>query len=105
MSEMEKVRDAARQADGFYGEGDDVYDEAFDRGYAAAAAQSGWVDVQDRLPEYGGEYLVTVASSFVGLDAVETDRWSAGRECWQNHGRKVMSWMEMPPPYQREGDK
>lgn len=112
MSEMEKVRDAARQADGVYGEGDDVYDGAFDAGYSAAA-QSGWVDVEERLPTEYGSYEVTVEDPVnryreVAIVTFVPDWPTNVAHIWGWDITKrltVVAWRQKSPPYQREGAK
>jgi len=58
---------------------------------------SKWIPCSDRMPDKGGEYLITI-------------KWEDGSEiyfswfylrdrCWSYKNANVVAWMELPEPY------
>lgn len=85
-----------------YGDMDDTepYEEAIDMAVEALNVQR-WIPVNERLPETNGEYLVTVNTDD-GLEVYQDMFWAWG--ClWDDWGKAVIAWMELPEPY-KEAD-
>lgn len=63
----------------------------------------GWVDVEDRLPEQDGVYLVTLKPL---VDASSTNiGWFRGGKFQHTSADKVIAWQQLPEPFFREKEK
>lgn len=61
-----------------------------------------WIPVNERLPEKGGEYLVSVRwyrEDDIDINVYDYDarckEWNDGESC----GQRVIAWMPLPEPY------
>ena len=58
-----------------------------------------WVDVEDRLPDKTGDYLVTTKNGYImvakwGYDLYKSSGWSG-----KNISKCIIAWCELPKPY------
>lgn len=81
----------------------------YQKGYADAERNNGWIPCEKELPEYTGEYNVTVvvASELGSFEDVTTLRFEniKGKEPrWvipKDEIYRVIAWMELPKKYQK----
>lgn len=63
---------------------------------------TGWIPVDEKLPEYDGLYLVCLDDGYISSVEYMTGR-SGKRDwdLWSDNG-EVIAWMPLPEPYRRE---
>lgn len=82
-------------------------DEAVDMAITALQEQKnhGWIPCEDRLPDEGGSYIVTINAN-ERYNTVDIDTfYSGGTWCVDKlyDDSKVTAWMQLPEPY-KEAD-
>lgn len=78
-----------------------MYDrQQYEKGYADAKAEQGWIPVSERLPEQDGMYYVTVRDGKGRIDGVPC-LWSNDKK-WMIGGVEVIAWIKIPAPYRGE---
>lgn len=69
-----------------------MYDrQQYEKGYADAKAEMGWIPCSESLPEKDGYYLTTTMYYQVYRDYWNGDNW--------DRTEMVIAWMPMPEPY------
>ena len=60
-----------------------------------------WIPVSERLPEEGGEYIITIANY---EPHTEISWFYENEKVWSHKNADVSAWMPLPQPY-KEGDE
>lgn len=69
--------------------------------------QTRWIPCSERLPEEGGDYLVTICYDLLGKGTVREVRrnfFCILSKKWLYEGDDVIAWMPLPEPY-KENEK
>lgn len=82
------------------------------RSVPSAEPKTGWIPVNERLPEKDGSYLVCMNWDYRNMDVL---MWADGWNCIrlindkvdrksEIDGEKITAWMPLPIPYREEGE-
>lgn len=70
-----------------------------------ALEQTKWIPVSERLPEYSGNYLITIAdSNYKNGQHFEISWFYPSDHVWSFRNADVIAWMPIPQPYKAESE-
>ena len=101
---IDALKNRWKKTRNYEGIGDDIAEECelYLKQVPSAQPEPQWIPVSERLPEIGGEYLVSVRwyrEDDIDIDVYDYDarckEWNDGESC----GQRVIAWMPLPVVY------